>query len=74
MPAVMVARVALPVAPSVVNAPVEGVVAPTDAPLIVPPVIVTELAFWVDIVPRPLMSVLGMVADAVRALVPFPFR
>ena len=41
-------------------------------PEIVPPVIVTELAFWVDIVPRPVMSVLGIVADAVMADVPLP--
>ena len=74
MPDVIVARVALPVAPRVVNAPVEGVVAPIDVPLIVPPVIVTELAFCVDIVPRPVMSVFGIVADAVKALVPLPFK
>jgi hypothetical protein len=41
-------------------------------PFIVPPVIVTLEAFWVDMVPRPVMSVFGMVAEAVKALVPFP--
>ena len=49
-----------------------AVVAPTVAPLIVPPVMATALAAWVDIVPRPVMSVLGMVADAVITPVPLP--
>jgi hypothetical protein len=58
---------------AVVNAPVEAVVAPIVVPLIVPPVMATAVAFWVDIVPRPVMSVLGTVATAVIALVPLPF-
>ena len=74
VPDVMVARVALPVAPRVVNAPEEGVVPPIAVPLIVPPVMVTELAFWVDIVPRPVMSPLGIDETAVKALVPLPFK
>jgi len=41
-------------------------------PDIVPPVIATELAFCVDIVPRPVIAVFGMVVDAVNAPVPFP--
>ena len=41
-------------------------------PSIVPPVMATLLAFWVLIVPRPVMSVLGMVAEADKALVPEP--
>ena len=48
-------------------------VAPIDVPSIVPPVIATEEAFWVDIVPRPVMSVFGIVDEAVKALVPLPF-
>ena len=42
-------------------------------PEIVPPVIATALAFWVDIVPNPVMSVFGMVEDAVNGDVPDPF-
>ena len=72
VPAVMVASVELPVAPSVVNAPVDGVVPPIAAPLIVPPVIVIALAFWVDIVPKPVMAVFGIVVEAVIADVPLP--
>lgn len=41
-------------------------------PSMEPPVMFTLLAFWVLIVPRPVMSVLGMVAEAVKALVPEP--
>ena len=41
-------------------------------PEIVPPVMATALAFCVDIVPKPVMSVLGIVAEAVMALVPAP--
>ena len=37
-----------------------------------PPVMATELAFCVDIVPKPEISVFGMVALAVNALVPLP--
>jgi hypothetical protein len=60
------------VAVIVVPRTVEAVVAPTEAPSIVPPVIDTELAFCVDIVPRPVMAVLGIVVEAVTALVPLP--
>ena len=62
------------VAVTVVNAPVDVVVAPIDVPLIVPPVIATVLEFWVDIVPKPVIAVFGMVVDAVTALVPFPYK
>jgi len=62
------------VAATVVNAPVDVVVAPIDVPLIVPPVMVTLLAAWVDIVPNPVIAVLGIVVEAVNALVPFPYR
>ena len=44
----------------------------TDESVAVPPVIATVLAFWVDIVPKPVMSVLGMVELAVSAAVPVP--
>ena len=59
---------------TVVNAPVDVVVAPIDVPSIVPPVIATALAFCVDMVPNPVIAVLGIVVDAVNALVPFPDR
>ena len=62
------------VAVTVVNAPVDVVVAPIDVPSIVPPVIATVLEFWVDIVPKPVIAVFGMVVDAVTALVPFPYK
>ena len=62
------------VAVTVVNAPVDVVVAPIVVPLIGPPVIATALAFCVDIVPRPVIAVLGIVVDAVTALVPFPYK
>jgi hypothetical protein len=58
---------------SEVNTPEDGVVAPIVVPLIAPPVIATALAFWVDIVPKPVMSVFGMVVLAVMALVPLPY-
>lgn len=75
---------ATPLEVSDVNAPVAGVVAPIVAllivappsiatALIVPPVMFTELAFCVDMVPKPLTSVLGIVADAVMTEVPLPF-
>lgn len=73
-------NVATPVTPNVldadkvVNAPAAGVVPPIVAPLIVPPVMATELASCVDIVPKPVMSLLGTVLDAVNALVPLPLR
>ena len=60
------------VAVIVVPRTVDAVVAPTDAPSIVPPVIATLLAACVDIVPRPVMAVLGIVVDAVMVLVPLP--
>ena len=60
------------VAVMVVPRTVAAVVAPTVAPLMVPPVIATALAACVDIVPRPVMSVLGIVAEAVMVLVPTP--
>ena len=41
--------------------------------LIEPPVIATLEADCVDIVPRPVISVFGIVEDAVIALVPLPF-
>ena len=49
------------------NAPVDGVVAPTEVALIVPPVIATALAFCVDIVPKPETCVL-VIAIAVSAM------
>ena len=61
------------VAVIVVPRTVEAVVAPTEAPSIVPPVIATALAACVDIVPKPVMSVFGMVVEAVMAVVPVPF-
>lgn len=62
------------VAVTVVNAPVDVVVAPIDVPLIVPPVIATALAFCVDIVPKPVIAVFGIVVDAENAEVPLPYR
>jgi len=67
-----------------VNAPVDGMVAPIGTlsivhppsivtPLIVPPVIDTELLFCADMVPKPVISELGTVATAVNAEVPLPF-
>ena len=41
-------------------------------PVMLPPVIATLLAFCVDIVPRPVMSVLGIVELAVSGVVPAP--
>lgn len=58
---------------SVVNAPVDGVEAPIVVPLIAPPVIATALAFCVDMVPKPVMAVLGMVVLAVMMPVPLPY-
>lgn len=60
------------VAVMVVPRTVEAVVAPTDAPSMVPPVIATEFAFCAAIVPRPVIAVLGMVVEAVIVLVPLP--
>ena len=65
-------KLAVPDAEKFVNAPVEGVVAPIAVPSTVPPVIETLLAFCVDIVPSPVISVLGIVDDAVNADVPLP--
>lgn len=61
------------VAVTVVNAPVDVVVAPIDVPLMVPPVIATAPALCVDIVPRPVIAELGIVVEAVIALVPLPY-
>ena len=58
---------------SVVNAPVEAVEAPIVVPLIAPPVIAMALAFCVDMVPKPVMAVLGIVVLAVMVLVPLPY-
>ena len=68
---------------NVVNAPDEGVVAPMGVSLIdpvvivtpvrEPPVIETELLFSFAIVPNPVMSELGIVADAVMTDAPLPF-
>ena len=73
---------AAPLDVSVVNAPVEGVVAPIGVPSSVlvsmltpvmpPPVIFTEVLFCVDIVPKPVIAVFGIVVDAVMVDVPLP--
>lgn len=65
--------VAYDVVERVVNAPVEGVVAPTVVPLIEPPVIAIALEFCVEIVPRPETSVFAIASraltcDAVKAM------
>jgi hypothetical protein len=62
------------VAVTVENLPVDIVVAPILVPSIVPPVIATEVAFCDAIEPRPVIAVLGIVVDAVTALVPLPNR
>jgi hypothetical protein len=41
-------------------------------PSTAPPVIATLLALWVDMVPNPVISVFGIVAEAVKADVPEP--
>ncbi len=66
------ASVEVPVAPSVVNAPVLAVESPTVVPFTEPPVRATALASCVAIVPKPVMSVLGIVPDAINGLVPVP--
>ena len=43
------------------------------SPDAIPPVMLTLLAFCVDIVPRPVIAVLGIVAAAVNAPVPLPY-
>lgn len=48
------------------------VVKAIDVRVAVPPVIATDDAFCVDIVPRPVMSVFGIVEEAVKADVPLP--
>ena len=58
---------------TVVKLPVAAVVAPTVVPLIVPPVIATAPALCVDIVPSPVIAVLGIVVEADIALVPLPY-
>ena len=55
-----------------VKAPAAGVIDPMVVPLIAPPEMATKLALCVDMVPNPVMSVLGIVAEAVRAEVPAP--
>lgn len=60
------------VAVTVVPRTVAAVVEPTVVPSIDPPVIATEVEFWVDMLPRPVMSVFGIDDEAVRALVPVP--
>jgi hypothetical protein len=60
------------VAVIVVPRTVEAVVAPTDVPSIVPPVMATAPADCVDIVPKPVISVFGIVVEAVMAVVPVP--
>ena len=54
--------------------PPEATAIGADSPLMVPPVMATAFALCVDIVPKPVMSVLGMVATPVNADVPLPFR
>lgn len=60
------------VADRVVKAPVLAVDAPTVVALMDPPVMATAPAPCVDMVPRPLISVFGIVADAVMAVMPVP--
>jgi len=60
------------VAVTVVKLPAAAVEAPIIVPLIAPPVIATVLAFCVDIVPKPVIAVLGIVVEAVTAEVPLP--
>ena len=58
---------------AVLSAWVDPVFVPESAtPAIVPPVIATLLAFWAAIEPKPVMSLLGIVVEAVIALVPLP--
>ena len=57
---------------SVVKIAAAGLDAPMVRPLAVPPVMATASAPCVDIVPKPVISVLGIVADAVKADVPLP--
>lgn len=61
------------VAVMVVPRTVVAVVAPTVVPFIEPPVIATEFEFCVDIVPKPVMAVLGIVVEAVIVPVPLPY-
>ena len=56
----------------VVNVAAAGLTAPIDKPLAVPPVIVTASDPCVDIVPKPVISVLGIFVEAIMALVPLP--
>jgi hypothetical protein len=48
---------------AVVNVPALAVVPPITTLLSVPPVIVTALAFWVDIVPKPVILPAGIVSQ-----------
>ena len=56
----MVPIATVPVAVRLVNVPAAAVVAPIVVWLIVPPVIATELAFCVAIVPRPVIWLVGI--------------
>ena len=56
----------------VVNIPAAGFTPPIVKPFAVPPVMVTASEPCVDIVPKPVMSVLGIVADAVITDAPLP--
>jgi hypothetical protein len=68
-PVVAVTLVAL----TFVKVPAFGVEPPITTLLRVPPVIVTELAFWVDIVPKPVMLEDGIVSQTGAAeLAPSP--
>jgi hypothetical protein len=69
---VVTVDVITPDAEIVVKAPVDAVVTPIAVPSIAPPVTATEFAFCVDMVPKPVMSVLGIVEEAVSADVPVP--
>ena len=60
VPAVMVLKLRFPVAESDVKYPACGLDAPIVTPSIVPPEIVTLLAFWVDIVPKPVTWVFAI--------------
>ena len=57
----------------VVNDPAPATDPPIVVPLIEPPVIATLFAFCVDIDPRPLIAVLGIVAEAVITPAPLPY-
>ena len=63
---------------TLVKVPAAGVESPITVllivePVIVPPVMATALAFWVDMVPKPVIDVLGIVVLAVITPVPLPY-